>query len=361
MKIIIRAGGVGTRLWPMSRQNNPKQFQAIVNNKPLIRSAVNRVKPLLQSRRDLFISVNREMVEKLKKEIPELPNENIIVEPASRNTGPAICLESCILAERAGEEVIVASLTSDDYIQNETAFHNLLRAAKKFLEKNPEYIVTPGVKPTYPDTGYSYIRAGESLIGKGEGEIFQVASWVEKPNLDYCKELIRSGDYFYHTGMYIWELKTILDLFKKFQPKIYKVCKKIAGLMAEPGKKKLIAELYSGLEKMTVESAITNKAEKIAVIISDRIGWSDVGKWHIVARILPPDKNGNVVKGKIISLDTKNCLIYGSEDKLIATIGLENMVIVLTEDALLVCPKERSAEVKKIVGELEKKGMKKYL
>lgn len=350
MKIVIRAGGVGTRLWPISRQNNPKQFQAIVNDKSLIRNTVDRVKPLLENESGIFISVSQQMVKKLKKEIPELTEENIIVEPESKNTGPAVCLESCVLAQHFGEDTVVASLPSDDYISDEVTFCEMLRQAEKFLDKNSDYVVTPGAKPTCPDTGYSYTEVGESL-GVDGAKIFKVTSWVEKPTIYRCKKLIQSGKYFYHTGMYVWKLKTILDLFKNFQPKMYEVCSRLAtGQEAD----------YDGLEKITIESAITQKAPKIAVIVSD-FGWSDLGKWHIVAKMLSPDKNGNVTKGKVLAIDTQNCLIYGSYDKLVAAIGINDIVIVQTEDAMLICPKEKSGEVKKIVEELEKRGMEEYV
>jgi len=352
MKIVIRAGGVGTRLWPMSRKKNPKQFQALVGERSLVRATVSRVESLLRGNGDLFISANREMREKLKKEIPELSDKNIIIEPVGRNTGPAICLESCFLARRFGEGIIVASLPSDDYISDESSFRKMLLAAENFLKKNPDYIVTPGAKPTYPDPGYSYIKTGKSLSAGGKEKFFEVSGWVEKPALYQCKKLIQSGKYFYHTGMYLWKLKTVLDLFRKFQPKMYAVCEKIAAGF-DAG--------YAKLDKVTVELAITAKAKKIAVVVSDFVGWSDLGKWNIIAKMTPRDQNGNVIKGKVIPLDTKDCLIYGPKDKLIAAVGLENMVVVLTEDALLVCPKEKSADVKKIVEKLEEERLTKYL
>lgn len=353
MKIVIRAGGVGTRLWPMSRENNPKQFQAIINDKSLIRNTVDRVKPLLKSESDLFISISQQMVEKLKKEISELPIKNIIIEPVSKNTGPAICLESCVLAQRFGGDVVVASLPSDDYISDANAFCDMLRAAEDFLEKNPEYIVTPGARPIYPDCGYSYIMLGNRLDESGDNGIFEVAEWVEKPDIEQCRKIVRSKQNFSHTGMYVWKLGTILTLFRKIQPKMYEACEGVAS-------GKTGAE-YANLEKMTIETAITLKAPKIAVIVRDQIGWSDLGKWHIVARISPPNQDSNLVRGKVLTFDTKNCLIYGLDDKLIATVGLDDVVIVQTKDALLVCPKDRSDEVKKIVEEMEKRGMKEYL
>jgi mannose-1-phosphate guanylyltransferase len=353
MKIVIRAGGSGTRLWPSSRENNPKQFQTLVGENILIRDTVNRVKPLLKNKEDLFISINRKMARRLKGEIKELPTKNIILEPVGRNTGPAICFECCVLARRFGEEAIVASLPSDDYISSAAAFQEMLHAAEKFLGKNPEYIVTPGAKPTYPDTGYSYIKIGEKLDGSRETKIFQVGGWIEKPELNRCKNLIKSGKYFYHAGMYIWKLKTVLDLFRKFQPKMYNTCQKLAAGGS--------GESYTKLEKISIESAITNKASKIAVAVSGKFIWSDLGKWQIISKMIPGDKNGNVAKGKNILIDTKNCLVYGPKDKLVATVGLKDLVVVLTEEALLVCPKDRAGEVKKIVDELGKRGLKKYL
>ncbi len=353
MKIVIRAGGSGTRLWPASRENNPKQFQALIGKKTFVCDTVDRVRPLLKNNGDLFISVNRKMAKRLKKEISELPVKNIILEPVGRNTGPAMCLESCFLARRFGEDAIVASLPSDDYISDVASFRAMLREAEKFLEKNFGYIVTPGAKPTYPDAGYSYIEIGEKLAANKETKIFKVAGWVEKPAVHRCKKLIQSGKYFSHTGMYVWKLKTILDLFRKFQPKMYEVCSRVA-------RGRRVGD-YEKLPKISVETAITSQASKIVVAVSKKLGWSDLGKWQIIAQMLPRDKNGNVTKGKNILIDTKNSLVYGPENKLVATIGLDGIVIVLTEDALLICPKDRAGEVKKIVEELGRRGLKKYL
>lgn len=353
MKIVIRAGGVGTRLWPLSRVGNPKQFQVIVGDKTMIRTTIDRVRPLLKNKSDLFVSIGAAMVKKLKKEAPEIKSTNIIIEPASRNTGPAICLEVCILASRFGEKEIVASLPSDDYVSNSEAFRGLLKTVEKFLEDNPEYVVTPGVRPLTPDTGYSYIKGGKRLTKKGKEEIFAVEDWVEKPDADYCKELIASGKYYCHTGMYIWQLKTILDLFRKFQPKTYEVCVKMA--------KGRGATEYAALEKMSIEAAITSKAPKIAMSVSNAFGWSDLGKWHVIKDILPANDGDNLTRGKTLLLDTTDSLVWGPKGKLIATIGLDDMIIVDSGDALLVCPKERAEEVKNIIEALKKRGEEEFL
>lgn len=362
MKIVIRAGGVGTRLWPLSRKNNPKQFQAIASDKTLIQETQDRIAPMIDIEDDLFVSVNDSLKERVKALLPEVSDKNIILEPASKNTGPAICLESVLIADRFSDKEIVASLPSDDYITDPDAFRALLQTAEIFLKQNHEYIMTPGIKPNYPDTGYSYIKSGDLLQEKGEEAIFKVADWVEKPDLDYCKELIASGRYFYHTGMYIWQLSTVLELFEKFQPEMLETCRKIVSLIKLGGQEEKISELYSSLEKMSIETAVTDKVEKIAMCVSNRIGWSDMGKWHTIKDLLPANQGDNLVKGNVIPLDTTDCMIYGSKDKIIATIGLDDMVIIDTEDALLVCPKDRSDEAKKIVEELQKnKDSEKYL
>jgi mannose-1-phosphate guanylyltransferase len=256
----------------------------------------------------------------------------------------------------------VASLPSDDFINDPEAFQTLLQTSEIFLKENPEYIMTPGIKPNYPDTGYSYLKSGEVLQEEGEEAIFKVADWVEKPDLDYCKELIASGLYFYHTGMYIWQLKTVIGLFEKYQPAMLASCQEIVELMKLGGQEEQIAKIYSSLEKMSIETAITDKVEKIAMCVSNRIGWSDLGKWHIIKDLLPANQGDNLIKGNVIPLDTTDCMIYGSKDKVIATIGLDDMVIIDTDDALLVCPKDRSDEAKKIVEELQKrKDSEKYL
>ena len=362
MKIVIRAGGVGTRLWPLSRKDNPKQFQAIASDKALIQDTLDRIAPLVDVKDDLFVSVSDSVQDKVKKLLPDVQKKNVILESSSKNTGPAICLESVLIADRFSDEEVVASLPSDDYITDAEAFRTLPLTAEGFLKDNPEYIMTPGIKPNYPDTGYSYIKSGDVLQEKGEEAIFKVADWVEKPDSDYCKELIASGRYYYHTGMYIWQLKTVIALFKKYQPEMLKSCEEIVALINKGGEEKKIAEIYAGLEKMSIETAITDKVKKIAMCVSNRIGWSDLGKWHTIKDLLPANQGDNLVKGNVIPHDTTDCMIYGKEDKVIATIGLDDMVIIDTDDALLVCPKDRSDEAKKIVEELKKnKDNKKYL
>lgn len=362
MKIVIRAGGLGTRLWPLSRQNNPKQFQALLGDKTMVRTTYERIVGLLNQPADLFISINELMVKRLKLEIPEVPLSNIIVETECRNTGPAMCLEVCYLQKYCQPDDIIASLPSDDYISNNEAFADLLRSSEQFLHQNPDYILTPAVKPTVIDTGYSYLRAGQNLQNIGQESIFVVNDVVEKPNEDYCRELINSGVYYCHTGMYIWRLQTIADLFTQFQPGMYQTCQKVVDLLIHYGNNEQIRQLYSQLEKMSIESAITDKVDKLAMSVSNRVGWSDLGKWPILYNILSDGTGSNVMKGQIVSRESKNNLVFCNlVDKLVVINDVSDLVVVDTGDVLFISSLKSANNIKDIIEDLKQRGLQKYI
>ncbi|MDD4994854.1 MAG: sugar phosphate nucleotidyltransferase [Patescibacteria group bacterium] len=360
MKIVIRAGGLGKRLWPMSRKDRPKQFLKLISDKTLLHDTIERVAPNISPETDLFVSGRFDSREEILKVAPEVSGNNLILEPASRNTGPAICLECAFLEKRFGPETIVATLPSDDYISDSQAFRDLLRQAEEFLENNPEYILTPAVRPDEVDTGYSYLKEGRNLMKLGEEAIFEVSDWVEKPNADFCKQLIESGVYYYHTGMYIWQLGNIIKLWEEHNPAMLEACRNIISKNLPQNNDETI-EVYNTLEKGTIESVLTHKISKIAMSVSNRIGWSDLGKWSKIKKYMQLDGAGNATRGRVLAHDTTDSLIIGSEEKLIAAIGLDNMIIVDTEKALFICPENRLDEIKNVVEEIEEKKMEDYL
>jgi mannose-1-phosphate guanylyltransferase len=362
MKIVIRAGGIGTRLWPMSRINNPKQFQKIIGEKTMVRTTYERVAPLLKSPDDLFLSVNKNFTKIAKQDIPEVKKKNIIIETDTRNTGPAMCLEVCYLKKFCQPNEIIASLPSDDYVSDSQAFRDLLLMTEEFILEKPNYILTPAIRPNYPDTGYTYFKAGENLQQSGEEAIYEVAQIVEKPNSDYCQELIKAGIYYCHTGMYLWQLGHIEKLFRKWQPTMYKICCQVVDLIIQNKDWEKAKELYSQLEKITIETAITEKCDKIAMSVSNRIGWSDLGKWHVIKRILQRERKKNLVKGEVMINEAKNNLIYSNVDKKIIVVNaINDLAIVDTDDVLFISSLKDSAEVKKIVEKLKEEGKEKYL
>lgn len=362
MKIVIRAGGTGTRLWPMSRQNNPKQFQSIIGNASMIFDTYQRIKAGLNKPEDLFISVSQAMVDKLKQSIPEITDSGIIRETSTRNTGPAMCLEVCYLEKFCQSNEIIASLPSDDYISDPAAFLDLLRSSAEFLKINPQYIITPAVRPSYLDTGYTYMKLGDKLSQVGDEAIYQVADIAEKPNEERCQELIDSGVYYCHAGMYIWQLGNISKLFQELQPEMYRICKLVVDLMLvdNPNWEQVKTE-YEKIEKMSIESAITDKADKVAMSVSDKVGWSDLGKWHIIKRILASGKD-NLTKGQVIYNQSNNNLVYNNHSKKIIVLNeVDDLVVVDTGDVLLVSSLDKSAEVKKCVEKLKQEGKLEYI
>ena len=342
----------------MSRKSQPKQFLKLLNEKSLLQETMERVLPMVRAKGDLFISSRFDCQDKILSAVPEIGEEQLILEPASRNTGPAICLECAFLEKKFSKDEIIATLPSDDFISDAQAFHSLLAQAEEFLKDNPDYILTPAVMPTEVDTGYSYLKEGKNLKNRGEEAIFEVADWVEKPNYEFCKQLIDSGVYYYHTGMYLWRLGNALKLWEKHNPEMLKACRRIVELGTENAE---ASEIYNNLEKGTVESLLTDKVDKIAMSVSNRIGWSDLGKWDKVKKYLKVDNDGNVTRGKVLPLDTTDTLIMGTDKKLIATIGLDDMVVIDTEDALLVCPENRVEDIKKIIDQIKEKGWEEYL
>ncbi len=362
MKIVIRAGGVGTRLWPLSRYLAPKQFQTLVGDKTMIRTTYERVAPLLAGPDDLFVSVNAHLAERLRKEIPELSEKNIISETESRNTGPAMCLETNFLAEFVAPGEIVASLPSDDFIMNQEAFIDLLSASEEFLKQHPDYILTPAVTPTYADVGYTYFKAGKLLSEPGQETIYAVAGVAEKPNEDYCRQLIKSGVYYCHTGMYIWQLGFAQKQFKQFQPAMQDICQRVVELMKVDSHDPEIKNLYSQCEKMTIETAITDRAERVAMSVSNEVGWSDLGKWHIMRHVLPTDEQGNLFSGQVHARATGDNVVYNlNQQKIIVLNDVKALTVIDTPDVLFISSTANSVEAKKIVEQLKEEGLEKYL
>jgi len=358
---VIRAGGIGTRLWPMSRQNNPKQFQKVVGETSMVRATYERIKELSNDANKIFVSVNQQMLENIKQELPEINISNIIIETDTRNTGPAICLEVCYLEKHCQPNEIIASLTSDDYISDAQAFRELLQDSEQFLQQQPEHILALSVAPSYPDTGYTYFKVGEKIDDVGNNAIYKVARVVEKPNVDLCKELLQSGEYYCHVGMYVWQLGYISKLFQKLQSDMYQTCRKIVELMEQNTDWQKIKDLYGNLEKITIESAITDKADSLAMSVSNRFGWSDLGKWHVLKRILS-DENENLIKGEVLAHESEGNLVYNNnQGKVIALNDVRDLVVIDTGDVLLISSNKNSAEVKELVAKLKEQGKQEYL
>lgn len=345
MYIVIMAGGGGTRLWPKSREKKPKQLYALINEKSLIKNTVHRLLPLT-SWEKLFIVTNKLHAKEIKKDIPKI-SPHLISEPAIRNTAPCISLSALFLRKK-DKNAICAFLPSDHYIEKEKEFRRILKKAGEVAKK--DYLVTIGIRPTDPETGLGYIKMGKPI----NNDTYEVERFVEKPNLKKAKEFLKSGQYLWNAGMFIGKADYLLSLFKKHLPKIYQ------SLMKIEKNPKLLKREYEKMENISMDYGIVEKTKKIAVLPAE-IGWSDIGNWRTLLDILSKKLGENVVVGcKHIGVDTKGCLIHGTE-RLVATIGLKDIIVVDTPDVVFVCHKKDAQRVKEIIEKLKKGGGKEYL
>lgn len=358
MKIVIRAGGVGTRLWPYSRESRPKQLMPLVSNQSMLADTIDRVKGLVK-KSDLYITTSERCAMAVKKEIAKYKIKNLIIEPVRKDTAAAIGLESVYIAKR-DPKAIVASLGSDHYIRQPEEFRRILKVAISAVRKFPSFIFPIGVKPTIPDIGYGYIQLGHKLATVSNEDIYRVTRFAEKPKLELARKYLKAGNYLWNGNMFVWRVDTILSLFKIHLPKVYKQLMAIQAAIGGKNEQQVLKQIYPQIEKNNIDQAIIEKAQKVAAI-QLKAGWSDIGGWDRLKDELTELQKDNLVHANHLGLGTEGCLIYGPRNKLIATIGIKNQVIVVTEDCILIADKARAPEVKELVEKIQKGKQKKYL
>ncbi len=361
MKFLIMAGGKGTRLWPVSRKQKPKQFQKLISDKTMLQETIGRILPFF-SAKDIYISTNEIYVEEVKKEAPELPLNNIISEPAFRETTSSIALAAAIFNNEDKDGIMVI-FPSDHYVKQVDELLKILKQTKVFLEKHPDYLITIGAKPTSAETGYGYIQRMEKKIFQSEEDeslnFYQVEKFIEKPDLKTAEEYVLQDNFFWNTGIFIWKTSAIIDRFKKFLPNTYNRLCKIKDSINTVQFKNVLNKEYHLMDMISIDYGIMEKDDK-TVVVSVDIGWSDIGNWSVLKDLLTNVSDVNCVKGEHFDIGSKNLLVYGSK-KLITTVGLKDLIIVDTDDVIMICDKNNTQQVKKIIEELENKGKIKLL
>jgi len=338
---VLLAGGSGTRLWPVSREHHPKQLVKFIGKDSLVQSTVKRLTSFLDME-NIRIVCGKEHVHEIARHMEEMDisaDEKIIAEPCGRNTAPAILLAMLHIL-RKKEDAVLCIFPADHVIRDRNAFQEKLRSAVKVAEMG--YIVTFGIKPHYPETGYGYIEGGGEV---GDGALY-VKRFVEKPDLDTAKKYIAAGNFFWNSGMFTFKASVMAQELDVHQPGLLKKMNELPFHGTSPSPKG-----YGQLPNISIDYAIMEKTDKAAVLPSD-FGWSDIGSWKSLYNFIPKDTNGNVVDGDVVSNETRNCLIMGHE-RLIATSGIENMVVVETPDAVFISDMEKSQDVKSIVEKLK--------
>src|SRR3990170_2361308 len=397
---VIMAGGSGTRFWPLSREAMPKQLLRIDGGESLIQQTISRVRPLIQPDH-IHIVTNKSQAEQIKYQVPELNKDNFIIEPAAKNTAAAIGLAAVYLNHHNVDSVM-GILPADHVVKNNEQFLETMKFA--FAVAGEGYLVTIGIKPVRPETGYGYIHAGEPLdqlchVGDEENEIchpelvsgsqtmqgqeipkqvrddrkddrviayssentgvFHVDRFTEKPDVDTAKKYVADGHYFWNSGMFVWKTSVIINEIERHMPSLGAGLKEIKSAIGSSDESSVINRVFAGLESVSIDYGIMEKSDKVVVIQAD-LGWSDVGSWTALDDISPRDARGNVITGNVVDVESRDSIIYAS-NRLVATAGLNDMVVVDTEDATLVCHKDKAQDVKKIVEELKRRGAEEHL
>lgn len=347
---VIMAGGSGTRLWPVSRRAYPKQLLNLYGDNTMIEDAVTRIAPLFAPEQVLIVT-RAEHVPPLAAQVSSLPAANFIVEPVGRGTGPAIGLAALHL-HRRDPEAVMAVLTADHVITKPDRFCEALSAAAEVAATGA--LVTLGITPNAPSTGYGYIRQGEHLTTIADLPVYRVKQFTEKPNLEKAVDMVNSGEYMFNSGMFVWRVDRILEEIEHHMPIFYQQLQEIAAALDTPDEEAVINRIWPQVVKETIDYGIMEKAANVAVIPVE-IGWHDIGSWASLPELIEADAQGNTVVGSHVGVDTQNSLIFNQGgDRVIATIGVEDLVIVTTDDAILICTKEREQDVRAIVDRLEK-------
>lgn len=355
---VIMAGGGGTRLWPVSRRSHPKQIISLVEENSLFQSTVERLEGLFPPERILVVTVAEQAAE-LRKQAPELPIENFILEPVPRGTASVVGLAAVVLQKRDPQAVMVV-LPSDHYIRNRDLFYLLLRVAVDVAEGG--YLVTLGITPTYPATVYGYIQRGEPLPEKFAHPVYQVLKFKEKPDEKQAGQMLASHDHSWNSGMFIWQTDTILDQISRQMPDLHAALTQIGSAWGTDKQDSTLTNLWPDLRNETIDYGVMENAEKVAVLPAGGLEWSDIGNWNSLFDVLAPDKDGNIVfGGRHVPVETSSSLVYGNNDeRLIVTIGVDNLIIVDTGDVLLVCHKDQAAKVRQVVDSLKKSDQEYY-
>lgn len=335
----------------------PKQLLNLSGNDALINETINRISSFID-KENIFIVTNEKQNKPLKEVVAtNCLDEHILLEPAARNTAACIGYAAFEIIKKYGDGIMCV-FPSDHYIKNEKVFANVLKKAIK-VANDTDKLITIGIKPTFPSTGYGYINFDHDSSNNYEGQAYDVIEFVEKPNYEKAKVYVDSGNYYWNSGMFVWKVSTILENFKRFLPKVYNKLEEISEHIGTDEEMKKLKEIYPTIPSISIDYGVMERSDDVLVIPGD-FGWNDIGSWDTLGAIYDTDDKGNIIKGEHLNIDTENSIIF-SDKRLIATVGIKDLIVVETEDAVLVCQKNRAQDVKKVVNILKEQGKDEYV
>jgi mannose-1-phosphate guanylyltransferase len=354
--VVIMAGGIGSRFWPMSRQNFPKQFLDILNTgKTLIQWTFDRFASFIPVE-NIYVVTSQEYVGIVHKQLPLLPPANVLGEPSRKNTAPCIAYISFKLLQTDPKASLIVA-PADHLILDTKAFNKVCLESLSFVNKHNAFI-TLGIKPTYPNTGYGYIQHEQHSV---TDNVYKVKTFTEKPNLELARTFLSSGDFLWNAGIFVWQVKNIIQAFEKHMPEMYDVFTADKDKFNTPGEKAALEHIYPLCTNISIDFGIMEKADNVYVIPSS-FGWSDLGTWNSAYENLEKDYLGNAVAGdNVVVMDATKCMVHAPNDKLLLLQGLDDFIVVDTKDVLLICKREKEQEIKEYVAEIKRNKGDQYL
>ena len=350
LHVVLMVGGSGTRFWPLSRTATPKYLLPIVGRKSMLVQTVDRIEPMVPPER-VYCITSKSQAPAIRRALPRLPKANVIGEPMGRDSAACVAL-AAVLVHKRDPDAVILCMPGDNLVKQAGKFRQVVRTAERVAQKGK--LVTFGIRPAAPETRFGYIQRGRRIPGIKGPKAFQVRRFAEKPNLATAKRMLRSGQYYWNSGNFVWRADVILAELAKHAPALYAAVERIRPALGTSREAAVIRREYKKLNKISIDYAVMEKAGDVAVVEAD-FDWDDVGSWTALQRHYSQDKTGNTIIGKALTLDTSDCIVFTDHGHLVGTVGLKDLIIVHTHNATLVCPRDRANDVKGLVQELERR------
>jgi mannose-1-phosphate guanylyltransferase len=355
---MIMAGGGGTRFWPRSRQQRPKQFLTMTGERSLLQQALDRIEATVPPERTWVITGEAYRAE-TARQLPELSNDHVVGEPFGRDTGPCIGLGAALIALHDPDGVMLVT-PADHVIEPVREFERAVQVAVQMAEEHPQSLITFGIAPTFPSTGYGYVQRGPQLVQRQGLSVYRVASFKEKPDGDLAERYVQSGEYYWNSGIFVWKVRTVLAALKEQQPAIHAAVQRIADAWSGPTRRETLLAEYEKIVPRSIDKAIM-EGSKDRLVVQAPYRWDDVGSWLALERMHPQDGQNNTVLATHCGLNTHRCVIVAEPGRLVTTIGVRDLLIIQDGDCTLVADRRDEGTVKQLVEELKKKGLGQYL